>query len=98
MSKPVLISSGVLDPGFSGDGLVSTPVGAGVSHARSIAIRADGRIVVAGTANFGSAKLGALQLQPGMQGTVMIKTGERSLLVYLARPLLRRFSTAMSER
>ena len=42
-------------------------------------------------------KLGKLQLQPGMQGTVMVKTGERSLLVYLMRPLLRRFATAMGE-
>ena len=43
------------------------------------------------------SKLGAVQLQPGMQGTVMVKTGERSLLVYLLRPLLRRFSTALGE-
>jgi len=43
-------------------------------------------------------KLGNLQIQPGMQGTVMIKTGERSLLVYLVRPVLRRFIPAMSER
>lgn len=43
-------------------------------------------------------KLGPLQLQPGMQGTVMVKTGERSLLTYLMRPLLRRFTSAMSER
>jgi HlyD family type I secretion membrane fusion protein len=43
-------------------------------------------------------KLGALQLQPGMVGTVMVKTGERSLFVYLMRPLLRRFSSALSER
>jgi len=42
-------------------------------------------------------KLGALQLQPGMQGTVMIKTGERSLMVYLLRPILRRFTSALSE-
>ncbi len=42
-------------------------------------------------------KLGNLKLQPGMQGTVMVKTGERPLLTYLARPLLRRFSTALSE-
>jgi HlyD family type I secretion membrane fusion protein len=42
-------------------------------------------------------KLGKLELQPGMQGTVMVKTGERSLLVYLARPLLRRFTAAMGE-
>jgi membrane fusion protein, protease secretion system len=43
------------------------------------------------------AKLGRLKLQPGMQSTVMIKTGERTLLAYLAQPLLRRFTTAMSE-
>lgn len=43
-------------------------------------------------------KLGSLKLQPGMQGTVMVKTGERSLLTYLLRPLLRRFGSAMSER
>lgn len=43
-------------------------------------------------------KLGDLALQPGMTGTVMVKTGERSLLVYLTRPFLRRFSSAMSER
>lgn len=43
------------------------------------------------------AKLGTLHLQPGMQGTVMVKTGERTLLVYLARPLLRRFTGALTE-
>lgn len=43
------------------------------------------------------AKLRGLQLRPGMQGTVMIRTGERSLMNYLLRPLLRRFSTALGE-
>jgi membrane fusion protein, type I secretion system len=43
-------------------------------------------------------KLKGVQLQPGMQGTVMVKTGERSLLVYLARPFLGRFTAAMGER
>jgi membrane fusion protein, protease secretion system len=43
------------------------------------------------------ARLGELQLQPGMQTTVMVKTGERSLFVYLMRPLLRRFTGALSE-
>lgn len=43
------------------------------------------------------AKLRGLQLRPGMQGTVMIRTGERSLMNYLMRPLLRRFSTALGE-
>jgi protease secretion system membrane fusion protein len=43
------------------------------------------------------AKLRGLQLRPGMQGTVMIRTGERTLMNYLLRPLLRRFSTALGE-
>jgi membrane fusion protein, protease secretion system len=42
-------------------------------------------------------KLGDLQIQPGMQGTVMVKTGERSMMAYLLRPLFRRFNTAMGE-
>lgn len=46
----------------------------------------------------GLKKLGDLALQPGMTSTVMVKTGERSLLVYLTRPFLRRFGSAMSER
>lgn len=42
-------------------------------------------------------KLGDLKIQPGMQATVMVKTGERSLLAYLLRPLFRRFNTALGE-
>jgi len=42
-------------------------------------------------------RLGDLKLQPGMQSTVMVKTGERSLMVYLIRPFLRRFSMALKE-
>jgi protease secretion system membrane fusion protein len=44
------------------------------------------------------AKLGNARIQPGMQCVMMVKTGERSLLAYLSRPLLRRFTPAMSER
>ncbi|MDP3036150.1 MAG: HlyD family type I secretion periplasmic adaptor subunit, partial [Rhodocyclaceae bacterium] len=42
-------------------------------------------------------KLGDLKLQPGMQATVMVKTGEASLMVYLLRPLMRRVTTALTE-
>jgi membrane fusion protein, protease secretion system len=52
------------------------------------------RVVVA---NDELARLRGLKLQPGMEGNVMVKTGERTLLVYLARPLLRRFGSALSE-
>ena len=43
------------------------------------------------------ARLGEVKLVPGMLATVMVRTGERSLAIYLARPLLRRFRTAMTE-
>jgi protease secretion system membrane fusion protein len=42
-------------------------------------------------------RLTGLKLQSGMPCTVMIKTGERSLLSYLAQPLMRRFVGAMAE-
>lgn len=42
-------------------------------------------------------KLRGLRLQPGMPTTVMVKTGERTLMVYLAQPLMRRFQGAFKE-
>ncbi len=42
-------------------------------------------------------RLGDLKLQSGMQTTVMVKTGERSLMVYQLSPILRRMTTALSE-
>jgi membrane fusion protein, protease secretion system len=42
-------------------------------------------------------KMGDFKIQPGMQATVIVKTGERSMLAYLMRPLFRRFSTALGE-
>jgi protease secretion system membrane fusion protein len=45
----------------------------------------------------GLQELGARKLQPGMAAEVLIKTGERSLLAYLLKPLLRRTAGAMTE-
>lgn len=42
-------------------------------------------------------KMGDFKIQPVMQTNVIVKTGERSMLAYLMRPLLRRFSTALGE-
>lgn len=39
----------------------------------------------------------AIRLEPGMQASVLVRTGERPLLVYLFRPLLRRFDSALKE-
>ena len=43
-------------------------------------------------------RLGDLRMLPGMQTTVMVKTGERTLMTYLTNPLIRRFQTGLSER
>jgi protease secretion system membrane fusion protein len=46
----------------------------------------------------GRAKLGQRQILPGMTAEVVILTGERTLLAYLLKPLVRRLSTSMTEQ
>lgn len=45
----------------------------------------------------GMKKLGARQLQPGMSAEVIVKTGERSMLTYLAAPLTKRLAASLKE-
>jgi protease secretion system membrane fusion protein len=45
----------------------------------------------------GLKTLGSRQMQPGMLADVLIKTGERSFLHYLAYPLVRRIAQSMNE-
>lgn len=45
----------------------------------------------------GRQRLGGRGLQAGMPADVVVRTGERSLLQYLLRPLLKRFSESMKE-
>jgi protease secretion system membrane fusion protein len=45
----------------------------------------------------GLKKLGSRALQPGMPVQVTIKTGERTLIQYLLKPLLRRLGASMKE-
>lgn len=52
------------------------------------------RVAVPGTE---LKKLGDFKVQPGMQSTVMVKTGERTMMTYLLQPLFRRFSKALGE-
>jgi len=54
-----------------------------------------GRVVVTPA---GMAKLGKHDLQPGMPAEVVIKTGQRTMLEYLLRPLLVRVKSAFTER
>jgi len=45
----------------------------------------------------GLKELGDRHMQPGMQGEVLIRTGERTLLTYLLHPLTKRVAAAMTE-
>ncbi len=45
----------------------------------------------------GMKTLGKRQMQPGMPVQVVIKTGERSLLIYLVDPLFKRITVSMKE-
>ena len=45
----------------------------------------------------GMKKLGNRQLQAGMPAEVVIKTGERSLMMYLLHPLVKRIAASMKE-
>lgn len=45
----------------------------------------------------GMKKLGHLHLQPGMPADVVIKTGERTMLTYLLKPLLGRLAVSLKE-
>jgi uncharacterized delta-60 repeat protein len=50
--RPLLAAPGQLDPAFGGDGTVTTNFTRGLDDASSVAIQADGKLVVAGTANY----------------------------------------------
>ena len=45
----------------------------------------------------GMKKLGMHHLQPGMPADVVIKTGERTMLAYLLKPLLQRLAVSLKE-
>ena len=45
----------------------------------------------------GLKALGKRQMQPGMPAEVIIKTGERTLLTYLLKPLLKRMAASLKE-
>ncbi len=45
----------------------------------------------------GKKTLGARQMQPGMPAEIVIKTGERSMLTYLLKPLTKRLAGSMKE-
>ncbi len=57
-----------------------------------------GRVRISSEAAARNPKLAALDLRPGMTASVDIRTGQRSVLAYLIKPLARAFGGAMTER
>jgi uncharacterized delta-60 repeat protein len=56
---------GSLDPTFDGDGMVVTPMGGTISGANTVAVQADGRIVVGGQLNYQNlADLALVRYEP----------------------------------
>ncbi len=60
--------------------------------------RAQVRIDVERAKTHPNPKLAGVELKPGMTATVDIRTGHRSVLKYLAKPVYRAFGGAMNER
>lgn len=57
-----------------------------------------GRVRISSEAAARNPKLAALDLRPGMTASVDIRTGQRSVLTYLIKPLARAFGGALNER
>lgn len=57
-----------------------------------------GRISVTREALAANPKLRGLELRPGMTASVDIRTGQRSVLSYLLKPMVRAFGGALTER
>lgn len=55
-------SNGSLDTSFGGTGKVTVPVGSGVDNGYSVALQADGKVVVAGTAEGSPFRIGVVRL------------------------------------
>jgi uncharacterized delta-60 repeat protein len=55
LAAPAHAAPGDLDPSFSGDGIVTTPVGTGDDQVNGVRVQSDGKIVVAGTTDNGFA-------------------------------------------
>lgn len=64
MAAPAEAAPGDLDPAFGGDGTVTTDFAGGSNAARSIALQADGKIVIAGGPSGGSADFELARYNP----------------------------------
>lgn len=82
--SPQLVVSGIVNT-VSSD-LLSDPHTGEKYYLARVSVTAEGMKI-----------LGQRQMQPGMPAEVIIITGERSLLVYLLRPLTKRLAVSMKE-
>ena len=70
----------------------------GASGQTSTYYRAQVRIDAERAKTHPNPKLAGVELKPGMTATVDIRTGHRSVLKYLAKPVYKAFGGAMNER
>ena len=70
----------------------------GANGQTSTFYRAQVRLDAAGAQSHPNLKLANVALKPGMTTTVDIRTGNRSVLQYLAKPVYKAFAGAMNER
>ena len=70
----------------------------GASGQTSTYYRAQVRIDAERAKTHPNPKLASVELKPGMTATVDIRTGNRSVLKYLAKPVYKAFGGAMNER
>ena len=57
-----------------------------------------GRVRVDQVAKAADPKLAALELRPGMTASVDVRTGKRTVLHFMAKPILRGFSGALTQK
>lgn len=75
-------ADGHLDTSFSGDGMVTTPVGSGNDQAWAVAVQADGKIVVAGRADVdGGSRIALVRYNPDGSLDSSFGTGGKVLTV-----------------
>lgn len=78
---------------YASDGGRTTPFGQTSTY-----YRAQVRIDAERAKTHPNPKLASVALKPGMTATVDIRTGNRSVLKYLAKPVYKAFSGAFNER
>jgi len=83
--SPQLVVSGILEM-ISNDVLFEDPTGRGAYYLAKVSVTEKGY-----------EQLGHRRLQPGMPAEVVLKTGRRTLLVYILDPIIKRLGVSLKE-